>query len=270
MEYMGGTSTTGNLARETIALNSTSGQVLSFNSMLLGCGHKNKLVPPDGAYSGIVGLAGGPFSLVSQLGQVADGKFSYCLLPMGTGLEKSSNLNFGRRASVSGAGTVCIPFAFDRARYTVTLKSVTVHGDKFYREDGLSLPSNDGSLLVDSGTTVSLLGDDLYNWLESTVAQRTKAARVPSPSYLRLCYNFSTRPNIPGITFHFVDSDLELGHTNIFVPVSESVSCLAFLPAGGRHPPVYGAMQQTNFLVGYDLQQKVICFKPADCTNIDV
>ena len=57
------------------------------------------------AGSGIIGLGGGPLSLVSQLNKSIGGKFSYCLV-----LAENSNvinkINFGSTGLVSSNGVV--------------------------------------------------------------------------------------------------------------------------------------------------------------------
>ena len=81
----------------------TSHQV-TIPKIVFGCGHNN-----DGTFgearSGIIGLGGGPLSLVSQLNKSIGGKFSYCLV-----LTKNSNvtskINFGSNGLVSGNGVV--------------------------------------------------------------------------------------------------------------------------------------------------------------------
>ncbi|KAJ6320027.1 hypothetical protein OIU78_015424 [Salix suchowensis] len=72
--------TMGNVASDTITLDSTAGSPVSFPKTVIGCGQEN-----GGTFSekgsGIVGLGAGPLSLVSQMGSSVGGKFSYCLVP---------------------------------------------------------------------------------------------------------------------------------------------------------------------------------------------
>ena len=84
--------TMGDLATDTFTFDSTDGQVAAFPNSILGCGHNNA-----GTFtsreSGLVGLGGGPLSLISQLGAQIEQKFSYCLLPMN--INSASKLRFG-------------------------------------------------------------------------------------------------------------------------------------------------------------------------------
>ena len=98
--------TQGLLATETVTLTSSSGQQISLQNIVFGCGHKN-----TGSFNeeemGLVGLGGGPLSLVSQIGPLFGGrKFSHCLLPFHTDPSITSKLNFGSDGEVSGDGVV--------------------------------------------------------------------------------------------------------------------------------------------------------------------
>ena len=72
----------GNLSYETFTFDSTDGQVVSIRNVVSGCGHNNDAESFDDNHSsGIVGLGRAPFSLISQLGNTSEKKFSYCLVP---------------------------------------------------------------------------------------------------------------------------------------------------------------------------------------------
>ncbi|MCI48044.1 aspartic proteinase CDR1-like, partial [Trifolium medium] len=87
-------------------MESTTGHRVSFPKIVVGCGTNNTISLFQGASasSGIVGLGGGPLSLITQLGSSIDRKFSYCLLPYES--NTTSKLNFGDVAVVSGDGVV--------------------------------------------------------------------------------------------------------------------------------------------------------------------
>lgn len=67
--------TTGNLSLETVTLDYS----IDFPNTIFGRGHQDEGVF-GGIESGIVGLGGGPLSLISQMGPSVNRKFSYCLL----------------------------------------------------------------------------------------------------------------------------------------------------------------------------------------------
>ncbi|XP_057452724.1 aspartic proteinase CDR1-like [Lotus japonicus] len=106
----GDKSTHGDLSVETLTFESTNGSPISFPNIVIGCGHNNtftfKFTEPN---TGVVGLIGGPLSLITQTGSSIGGKFSYCLVPMFLDPNTSSKLNFGDTAIVSGKGSVSTP-----------------------------------------------------------------------------------------------------------------------------------------------------------------
>ena len=107
--------TNGDLGVETLTIGSTTSRQVTIPKIVFGCGHNNDVTFIE-AGSSIIGLGGGPLSLVSQLNKYIGGKFSYCLVPA-----KNSNvtgkINFGSNGLVSGNGVVStINFGF-RIKY---------------------------------------------------------------------------------------------------------------------------------------------------------
>ncbi|EOY10345.1 Eukaryotic aspartyl protease family protein, putative [Theobroma cacao] len=254
----------GDVAADTLTLPSTTGRPVAFRNTIIGCGHNN-----DGTFdentSGIIGLGGGDVSLISQLGTSIAGKFSYCLLPLSDAGE-SNKMNFGTDAIVSGAGVVSTPLTkkFPSTFYFLTLEAVSV-GSKRIKFTGSSLGTDDGNIIIDSGTTLTLLPEDFYSELESAVASQIKARRVDGPQGLSLCYDATTDFAVPNITIHFTNADVKLAPLNTFVLVSDTVSCFTFSSLQGF--AIYGNLAQMNFLVGYDTEKQTVSFKPTDCSK---
>ncbi|KAL0854546.1 hypothetical protein Bca101_059698 [Brassica carinata] len=84
--------TKGNVAADTLTLGSTDNRPMQLKNIIIGCGHNNA-----GTFSkkgsGIIGLGGGSVSLISQLGDSIDGKFSYCLVPLSSENDTTSKIN---------------------------------------------------------------------------------------------------------------------------------------------------------------------------------
>jgi hypothetical protein len=82
-KYGDGTLAQGILAKETVALTSTSGEKVSID-IVFGCGHNDTGTLNDHEM-GIVGLGGGIISFVSQIASTLGNKrFSHCFTPFGT------------------------------------------------------------------------------------------------------------------------------------------------------------------------------------------
>lgn len=257
----------GDLASETITFGS-KGKRASFSNFVFGCGHNNSGVFPQKS-SGIVGLGFGEQSIVSQLNSSINGKFSYCL-GLFTEESKSGKLSFGKKALVLGHGVVTTPLILDNYYYLI-LQGISV-GNKRLNYSYISPLHKPlkGNIIIDSGTTATYLPDDLYAELESTVKSEIKSTKdVKDPlGFFKLCYESLHDGNVPIITLHFKGADLKLNSSNTFVKTSDTVKCLGFASAGSaRSIPIFGNIAQNNFWVGYDLENKVVSFKPSDCTK---
>ena len=288
VSYGDGSFSDGNLATDTITLSSTSGRPVLFPKFVIGCGYDD-----EGTFTkeeaGIVGLGGGSTSLISQMGSSIGGKFSYCLVPdfdPDSETKNSSKLNFGSKAVVSGPGAVSTPL-FSGGEvdtfYYLTLEGVSVAGIngsnskylKFKTSSG-STDVTEGNIIIDSGTTITIVPEEFYSDLESAVDEemtKSHAKRVEDPTgFFNLCYaspeesKSSDDLHYPVVTMHFKGgADVNLSGSNTFVRVSEDVVCFSIVPSQGFS--IYGNLAQMNFLVGYDRQQNTVTFMPTDCTK---
>ncbi|XP_010268348.1 PREDICTED: aspartic proteinase CDR1-like [Nelumbo nucifera] len=265
--------TNGNLATDTITMeSSTCGETVAFPEVVFGCGHNNSgTFEEDG--SGVIGLGRGSMSLVSQLGSSIDGKFSYCLVPT-SAENQSSKMSFGCDAVVSGEGVVSTPMLFkstDRLYY-LRLEGISVGDCKLeYKSHSPSDDSdeNEGNIVIDSGTPLTFLPPEFYPQLESAL----KAAINQEPvsghhGSLRLCYRKTTDLVLPNITVHFTGADVVLTPLNTFIDWEDDIVCLAMLPYDDPGLGIFGTFSQVNFLVGYDITNQKLSFKPTDCTKL--
>ncbi|KAG7531208.1 Aspartic peptidase domain superfamily [Arabidopsis suecica] len=211
MNYGDNSYSRGNVAVDTLTLGSTDNRPVQVKNIIIGCGHENAVTFRNKS-SGIVGLGGGAISLIKQLGDSIEGKFSYCLVPEN---DQTSKISFGTNAVVSGPGTVSTPLVVKSPEtfYFITLKSITV-GSK-----NMPTPGSDikGNMVIDSGTTLTLLPGKYYFQIESAVAslidaERSKDERIGSS----LCYNATADLKFPVITMHFDGADVKLDSYNSF------------------------------------------------------
>ncbi|KAM1024136.1 hypothetical protein ACFX2I_037334 [Malus domestica] len=274
--------TRGTLAVETFTIGSTSGRPVSLPKILFGCGHQNGGTF-DESGSGLIGLGGGPLSLVSQLTKSTNGgKFSYCLVPLASNSKNSNNnlaskISFGSAGIVSGAGAVSTPIVAKQPDtfYYLTLEAISV-GEKrlAYKtksspnfEDDVAVAANEGNIIIDSGTTLTLLPPGFYEDLESALEVAINAERVSDPKgILSLCFRSESDDiGVPVITAHFKGADVKLQAVNTFARIEDDLVCLTMIPSSDV--AIFGNLAQINFLVGYDLEERTVSFKPADCTE---
>jgi hypothetical protein len=148
------------------------------------------------------------------------------------------------------------------------LESFSVGNKRVDFVGSFSGESEEGNIIIDSGTTLTLLAPDVYNNLESAVIEQVKLDRVDDPNQeFSLCYSVkSDEYDFPLITAHFKGADVELHSINTFVAVADGVVCFAF--ASSQSLSIFGNVAQQNFLVGYDINKKTVSFKPTDCSKV--
>ncbi|MED6162809.1 hypothetical protein PIB30_074017 [Stylosanthes scabra] len=257
--------TVGELGSDTISFspsNNNGGKsMIKYPKTTLGCGHDN-----DGNFrrtsTGLVGLGSGPLSLVSQLGDEIGHKFSYCLLPFS--INSTSKLKFGSESAstVSLNGVVSTPLLSKSPStyYYLTLDGISIGEKKLQTEQSAN------NIVIDSGTTLTMLQSDFYNSFESAVKDAVGNNHEPvqdPPEPLRLCYRDLQVEDLPDLTFHFSGADVHLQKMNTILKVDNLV-CLSMVPSDRFS--IFGNIAQVNFKVGYDLQEKMVSFYPTDCT----
>ncbi|KAE8658621.1 Detected protein of unknown function [Hibiscus syriacus] len=169
-------------------------QKATFPLSIFGCGHDNQVIfgPENPGIAGLVGLGGGNFSLVSQIRTQVDHRFSYCFVPLSA--KPSGKLFFGQESIISRPGVVSIPLVskFPETYYYLTLEGVSI-GDKTVRSS-----LGQGNIVIDSGTTMTYLEQDLYNGLVAMVKEVFREEPVQDPSSMsRLCFRTDNNINVP-------------------------------------------------------------------------
>jgi len=270
--------TKGDVATETIFIDSSSGSSVSFPGTVFGCGYNNGGTFEETG-SGIIGLGGGPLSLVSQLGSSIGKKFSYCLSHTAATTNGTSVINLGTNSIPSNpskdSATLTTPLIQKdpETYYFLTLEAVTVGKTKLpYTGGGYGLNGKSskrtGNIIIDSGTTLTLLDSGFYDDFGTAVEESvTGAKRVSDPQgLLTHCFKSGDKEiGLPEITMHFTNADVKLSPINAFVKLNEDTVCLSMIPT--TEVAIYGNMVQMDFLVGYDLETKTVSFQRMDCSG---
>jgi hypothetical protein len=162
--YGDGSSTTGDVAYETITVSNLDGSATPISHVTFGCGHNQTGDSFNGA-DGLVGLGQGSFSLPSQLQNIYSDIFSYCLV--GAATSSASTFLFGSPEGVI-QGLVYTPIVTNSlipTFYYVGMTGITVGGTQLDLPIGTFDIYLDGSggVIMDSGTTLTYLNNDAYN-----------------------------------------------------------------------------------------------------------
>ncbi|KAJ4728938.1 Aspartic proteinase CDR1 [Melia azedarach] len=264
----------GVLATETITFGSSSGNSSTvFDNIIFGCGHNNTGWILKERQMGIVGLGDGNLSLISQIfSRLGTNKFSYCLVPANTNPNISSKMYFGSVSEVSGDGvvsTALVSKGNQKNHYFVTLEGISV-GNKFIPYNSSTRISK-GNFRVDSGMRSISLPDDLYFLISREVMTVINLPTDP-PFGTVHCYKKKSMVGIaPIITLHFEGgAKLPLGPEKTFHPtLGGDGSCFAIHQNGdiGNNDGIMGSFALSNTFVGIDIDNKIVSFKPTDCTK---
>ncbi|OVA12151.1 Peptidase A1 [Macleaya cordata] len=272
--YLDESYTEGDLATETLIFESDvrPGSTIALPNMAFGCGHNN--VFKNTHMVGMIGLNRGELSFISQLG---NSKFSYCLLPIGKNPQsETSKMHFGYAALIDGGKTPMITNPKIPGGYYVNLESISVGNERLSFPTGTFniTPEGYGGFVIDSGSTLTFLNTEAFSILAEVIKVKTSlTAEEQHPSVFHLCYWCTwndLKTNTPNVTFHFTGVDLELSKENTWIEVKrgllwKSMWCLAMHRSDDLS--ILGNRQQRNINVGYDFENKVISFKPMDCTK---
>ncbi|PKI47776.1 hypothetical protein CRG98_031826 [Punica granatum] len=174
-----------------------------------------------------------------------------------------------------GGNTCQYSYSYGDQSYTrgdVAVETAISVGRNRIEFGGSAGSASEGNIIIDSGTTLTLLPDDFYSQIESALTNQIELQPVDNPPVpdLPLCYRTKTdNINAPVLTAHFTGADVKLGPLNTFIRLDENNLCFAFapIPTSVGAKAIYGNIAQVNFLVGYDIRKKAVSFKPIDCTK---
>ncbi|MCO5556437.1 hypothetical protein L7F22_009986 [Adiantum nelumboides] len=268
--YGDGSTTMGSLSMDTLTIGNSS-----VDAFVFGAGFSNTGNIGEVGTDGIIGMGAGPLSLVSQMSATIGSKFSYCLGAWDS--TKTSPLLFGSSATLSGGGVKHTSFLSSSAQptfYYLDLKGISFNEKLLDIPPGTFDIESDGSggIIIDSGTTVTILVPQVYSLIKEAYASTIKLPRKSgSVIGLDLCYDNSGRASvdIPPLTFHFDGADLELPKENIFFDF-QGFYCLAMIATPSNiNINIFGNAQQQNIQFSYDKgTSDQLSFKPLDCTTI--
>ncbi|KAL4202685.1 hypothetical protein AMTRI_Chr02g222360 [Amborella trichopoda] len=245
---------------------SNEGTFVTVPTVAFGCGEEN-----EGVFgrevAGIVGVGRPSPSLINQLGDHINHKFSYCLPEQGT-----STLFFGTPAHMPVLNLKSTSLLFlpnDPIYYILDLQDISVGKTRLRIPPGSFDPTDEQrSLTIDSGTAYTYLHRLVYDRLSQSLDRAIRLQRVVvSGTNLQLCYRVQNNLDflrIPAVTFHFPgnNGDWKVGPRTLFVPVAPGAVCMGILL--DIHGSVFGALIQRDMFVEYDLGRNLLSFSRTD------
>ena len=274
--YASGTIITGLVATEKLTFETSDEGTISVPNIDFGC--SNKVSGIGGQSSGILGLGSDQVSLASQLGS----KFSYCFGSIRDPQYSYNQLIFGDGAKVEGPST---PLEILGGLYFLTLQGISVAGnllnisfDAFKRtpsNSGHIVPSSHGGVIIDSGTTFTVLTRGGFDPLNAEVRSLTSGflGGAEGSTTSAPCYTGIINRDLawfPMVTFHFANGvDLDLDVESMFFQESENEFCMAVLPSDIDDVSIIGVVAQQGYNVAYDLRARTLSLQRMGCELLE-
>ncbi|KAL9234866.1 hypothetical protein vseg_009684 [Gypsophila vaccaria] len=272
--YGDGSTTSGYFVEDTFHYDEVSGrqQTIGNGSVVFGCGAKQsgQLSSTDEALDGIMGFGQANSSVLSQL--AAAGKvqksFSHCLdNENGGGI-----FAIGQLVEPKLNTTPLIP---NQPHYNVGMKSVEVGGEVLKLSTGSS--GSDRGVVIDSGTTLAYLPDDIYNAIVEKVLSKHAELKLHTIEDQFKCFEYTENidDGFPSIIFTFEESlTLTILPHEYFFPLDDGEQkwCFGWMNSGmqtrdGKDITILGDIVLSNKLVYYDLENKTIGWAPYNCSS---
>ncbi|KAF9613744.1 hypothetical protein IFM89_010254 [Coptis chinensis] len=279
---------------------------LNLPNFTFGCAHTTLGEP-----IGVAGFGQGVLSLPAQLAkhspQLAN-SFSYCLISHSFDVKKvhkPSPLILGRfsiedeekKAFVDGGSEFLYTPMLQNPKhpyfYCVGLEAISVGNKRIPATESLKRVNKegDGGMVVDSGTTFTMLPTKMYEAVVTEFENRvgqvlSRASEVEGQTGLSPCFYYDndlvSLSKVPRLVLHFIgNSSVILPRKNYFfgftngddVKMKKKVGCLMLMNGGdeeesGGPVATLGNYQQQGFEVVYDLEKRRVGFAKRQCASL--
>ncbi|KAL6652320.1 hypothetical protein ACP70R_011245 [Stipagrostis hirtigluma subsp. patula] len=253
---------------------------------------------------GVAGFGRGPLSLPAQLSPQLSGRFSYCLVAHSFRADRlirpsplilGRSPDAGRVGPAAEAGFVYTPLLHNPKHpyfYSVALEAVSVGGERIPARPELGYVdrAGNGGMVVDSGTTFTMLPNETYARVAEAFARAMAAAgfaraeQAEAQTGLAPCYrcNAASDRGVPPVALHFRgNATVALPRRNYFMGFRSDnedgrgtgVGCLMLMNGGevdegGGPAGTLGNFQQQGFEVVYDVDAGRVGFARRRCTDL--
>ncbi|KAL3621615.1 hypothetical protein CASFOL_036527 [Castilleja foliolosa] len=233
IRYGGGSSSEGNLARETFTFGMRMSSQSTIKNIVFGCAKK---VTGNIRANGVLGLGNLRLSLVSQN---KASKFSYCIGNISDRSYAYNTLLIGNSIELWGAKT---PLIVEDKNY-INLEGIKINGYQLKFDPQIFKRNSyeyTGGMVVDTGSTFSFIPGVVLSDFEAIIRDvidyeleldLDSIDTIKYKEYTRLCYRGVVSIDLigfPSVELQFQDNAvMELMTDNIFQQTEEDIFCLA-------------------------------------------
>ncbi|CAM8891616.1 unnamed protein product [Rhodiola kirilowii] len=272
--YADKSATTGFFVNDSVRFSQVTGDFQTgwaSGSAVFGCGSRQSggLSSSDGALDGIIGFGQSNSSLITQLAATGKVKkiFGHCL----DNIRGGGIFAIGEIVEPQVKPTPLIP---NKMHYNVALKSIEVGGNTLPLSLDEFSGQGQGGTIIDSGTTLAYLPDEIYTPLVNQILAQQPDLRLRTIDEIFTCFMYENNVDdgFPIVKFHFNDSvSLTVYPHEYFFEVQEDIYCFGWLTHGSdssENPVILlGDMALSNRLVVYDLENQTIGWTEYNCSG---
>ncbi|CAK9320122.1 unnamed protein product [Citrullus colocynthis] len=218
------------------------------------------------ALDGIFGFGQGEFSVISQLSSrgITPKVFSHCLKG---GENGGGILVLGEILEPSIVYSPLIP---SQPHYTLNLQSIALSG-QFFASPTMFPISNAGKTIIDSGTTLAYLVEEVYDWIISVITSAVSQSATPTISRGNQCYRVSTSiaEIFPVVSFNFEGTASMVVTPEEYLQfdsIEPALWCIGFQKAEDG-VNILGDLVLKDKIIIYDLARQRIGWANYDCSS---
>ncbi|XP_013752466.1 aspartic proteinase 36-like [Brassica napus] len=272
--YGDGSASDGVFVKDNVTLDQVTGNLRTAplsQEVVFGCGsnQSGQLGKTDSAVDGIMGFGQANTSIISQLAAARNKKriFSHCL----------DNVNGGGIFAVGEVESPLVkftPLVPNQLHYNVILKGIDVGGEPVALPPSLAVFGGNGGTIIDSGTTLAYLPENLYtSLLQKITARQPIKLHTVQETFACFSFTLNTDKAFPVVNLHFEDK-LKMSvypHDYLF-SLRKDLYCFGWQSGGltnqdGSDVILLGDLVLSNKLVVYDLDNEVVGWAEHNCSS---
>ncbi|KAF8114463.1 hypothetical protein N665_0037s0039 [Sinapis alba] len=272
--YEDGSTSNGDFFKDNITLDQVTGNLRTAplaQEVVFGCGsnQSGQLGQTDSAVDGIMGFGQANTSIISQLAAARNVKrmFSHCL----------DNVNGGGIFAVGEVESPLVettPLVPNRPHYNVILKGIDVDGEPVDLPPSIVSFGENGGTIIDSGTTLAYLPENLYTSLLQKITAR-QPVKLHTVQETFACFSFTLNIDkaFPVVYLHFEDKlKLTVYPHDYLFSLRKDLYCFGWQSGeittpDGADVILLGDLVLSNKLVVYDLDKEVIGWAEHNCSS---
>ncbi|KAI4344985.1 hypothetical protein L6164_012155 [Bauhinia variegata] len=272
--YGDGSSTAGYFIKDIVLYEQVAGDLKTASangSVIFGCGARQSgdlSSSNEDALDGILGFGKANSSMISQLASSGIRKmFAHCL----DGVNGGGIFAIGHVVQPKVNTT---PLLTNQPHYNVNMTSIQVGHTFLNLTTDTSEVGDMKGTIIDSGTTLAYLPEEIYQPLVNKVLSQQPDLNVRTLHDEYTCFEYpgSVDDGFPTVTFYFQNALSLKVYPHDYLFPSEGFWCIGWQNSGmqsreSRNMTLLGDLVLSNKLVVYDLEKQVIGWTEYNCSS---